>query len=455
MHSELIRENELLKKEIRVLHEAAELTAELVTQQFELTELEKERYQEVADNLEGFKRTLDQIGDCVFMFDPLNYIFDYANNIAFNHTGYGREELYKMSFSDFGAKFSGKKMAETFAYLKEHPEESLLFETTFTRKNGVEVPVEVFVQYIAPLSNQGRFFSIVRNISQRLLEEKEKEQMQAKMLHTQKMESVGELAAGIAHEINTPIQFIGSNLSFLQEAFADLNELIAIQRQLAESLRARADFAQELKAADDCINAIDLEYLQEEVPEAIKQASEGVERVSKLVAAMKDFSHPGAQDKEQTNLNQIIQTTLQISSNEWKYTTDIDLDLEADLPRIPCFHNDIGQVFLNLIMNATHSIKERLEKTPDSPKGRIVIKTAQNESEIIVSVRDNGLGIPECILSKIFDPFFTTKEVGKGTGQGLAIVRNVIINKHDGDIEVESTEGEGSTFVIHLPRLRH
>lgn len=169
---------------------------------------------------------------------------------------------------------------------------------------------------------------------------------------------------------------------------------------------------------------------------------------------MKDFSHPGSKDKEPTNINKIIETTVQIARNEWKYCSDVELALAEDLPQVYCHPSDIGQVVLNLLLNSAHSIKERLEQAPNSIKGMILIRTTASEKDVILTITDNGCGIPENILNKIFDPFFTSKEVGKGTGQGLAIARNVILNKHDGDIEVTSEPGLGSTFTIHLPRAR-
>ena len=447
-----LEEKELLRKEIRVLHEAAEMTAELVIQQFEQTEREKHRYREAAANLEGFKRTLDQTSDCVFMFDPRTYLFTYVNHGGLNLTGYTEDELFKMTFADFGSTFNREELTEILAPLIEDPKESLLLQTTYKRKNGVDVPVEIFIQYISPTGIEGRFFSIVRNISKRLLEEKEKEQMQTKLLHTQKLESVGELAAGIAHEINTPIQYIGTNLSFVDEVFSDLIELLQKYQELLKAIKQEEDIQQQIELINDYAAEIDLSYVVQEVPEAIQQARDGVDRVSKLVLAMKDFSHPGSKEKEQADINKIIQTTLQISRNEWKYCADVNLDFAEDLPRVYCHSNDIGQVLLNLLLNAAHSIKERLEKSPNTPKGLIVIATSFTEERVSIKITDNGCGIPQSIITKIFDPFFTTKEVGKGTGQGLAIARNVIISKHGGEIEVSSEEGIGSTFTIHLPR---
>ncbi len=454
MLSELKEENALLRQEIRVLHEAAELTANLVIEQFKQTEREKYRFQEAAANLEGFKRTLDQTSDCVFMFDPQTLLFTYVNQGGVNHTGYSEAELFTMSFANLGSTFTREQLAQKLAPLIEDSRESLLLETTHKRKNGVDVPVEIFVQYIAPTGIQGRFFSIVRNISKRLLEEKEKEQMQTKMLHTQKLESVGELAAGIAHEINTPIQYIGTNLSFLEEAFADITTLIEHYHGLLRAVKQQQATQQHIDQVEACREDIDLDYLTQEFPQAIHQANDGVKRVSKLVMAMKDFSQPGSKEKELTDINKIIHTTVQISRNEWKYCADVELELAENLPLVHCHPNDIGQVMLNLLLNAAHSIKERLERAPNTPKGSIVIRTTSSPKDLTMTITDNGCGIADNILNKIFDPFFTTKEVGKGTGQGLAIARDVILNKHGGDIEVTSEPGLGSTFTIHMPRSR-
>lgn len=454
MDNDVHIDNDLLRQEIRVLHEAAELTANLVIQQFEQTEREKHRYREAAANLEGFKRTLDQISDCVFMFDPQTFIFTYVNNIAVDHTGYSEDELFTMTFADFGPAFTVEKLSETFSNLIKNQDESILLEATVKRKNGVEVPVEIFVQYISPDGTKGYFFSIVRNISKRLLEEKEKEQMQTKMLHAQKLESVGELAAGIAHEINTPIQYIGSNLSFINESFLDFIMVLNKYRDLLNAVKKNEDTQRYVESIEACINEIDLPYLFTEIPQAIQQADDGVERVSKLVLAMKEFSHPGSKEKELTDINKIIRTTIQISQNEWKYCADVDLNLAEALPLIPCHPSDIGQVLLNLLVNAAHAIKERLERSPNTPKGRIRISTICSEKKITMKIIDNGCGIPENIINKIFDPFFTTKEVGKGTGQGLTIARSIILNKHGGDIEVTTEVGQGTTFTIHLPRTQ-
>ncbi len=448
----LVEENDLLRNELRVAHEAAELTAELVVKQFEQTEREKQRFQTVAANLEGFRRTLDQISDGVFMLDSRSNRFIYVNQGGLMLTGYSEKELSSMTFTDLIPSLSTDEMEKTFKKLRVEPHEPITLTSTKTRKNGVMVPVEIFLQYISPEGRPGRFFSLVRNISERLLEEKEKEKMQAKLLHTQKLESVGALAAGIAHEINTPIQYIGTNLQFFEESCEDIDEVLTSMMELLEEMKDGKVNKERVEALESLMEEIELDFLREEIPSAVKQAREGVNKVSSLVNAMKAFSHPGSRDKEIGNINEIIETTLQVSRNEWKYVADVELDLAADMPNINCHVNEIGQVLLNIIVNGAHAINDRLTEDPQGAKGVIHIGTEAWQDSVEIKIADNGKGIPQEIIDKIFDPFFTTKDVGKGTGQGLAIARDVIISKHKGTIEVNSEPGRGAEFVITLPK---
>lgn len=449
--NELQEENKLLRSELRVAREAAQITTELVIAQFEQTEREKQRFQVAAANLEGFKRTLDQTSDCVFMFDPQSFLFTYVNHGGMKHTGYSEEELFEMSLADLDSSFTKPELSKILEPLIEDPGKSVFLTTTHRVKNGSDIPVEIFLQYISPEGIQGRFFTIVRDISKRLAETREKEEMQAKLLHTQKLESVGALAAGIAHEINTPVQYIGSNIGFLKEAFTDINALVERCSDLLIKLKEQNKMVEDIESIDEFREEIDLAFLQEEIPIAIKQAEEGIKKVSTLVLAMKEFSHPGSKEKEQSDLNKIIETTIQVALSEWKYTAELRLDLAPDLPLISCYANEVGQVILNLLVNSSQAIKERLEKEPQTKKGLISIETKQVEDNAEIRIRDNGGGIPADILDKIFDPFFTTKEVGKGTGQGLAIARDVIQNKHDGTLTVNSQWGEGTVFTVILP----
>jgi two-component system NtrC family sensor kinase len=276
----------------------------------------------------------------------------------------------------------------------------------------------------------------------------ERNRMEVQLRHAQKLESIGQLAAGIAHEINTPTQYIGDNTHFLQDAFGELGGVIAAVRALGGSAAAppAPDRLAELRAAAD---RADLGYLQEEIPKAIQQSLEGVGRVAKIVRAMKEFSHPGSAEKTPVDLNRAIESTLTVATNEWKYVARLETDFAPALPPVPLLPGEFNQVVLNLVVNAAHAIAEAAG--PRGEKGVITVATRRDGDWAEVHVGDTGTGIPEHVRGRIFEPFFTTKGVGKGSGQGLAIARSVVVDKHGGTIAFETTPGRGTTFVVRLP----
>jgi two-component system sensor histidine kinase TtrS len=410
----------------------------------------QQRAQTVAD-LDEFKLTLDQTLDCVFMFSADDLRFIYVNQGAVEHIGYSREELLSMTPLDFKPDATETEFRSMIAPLIEKTSLSLTYSSTNQRKDGSFVPVEVFMQHITPPHKKSRFVAIVRDITIRLEKEKEREVLRTRLHQEQKLASVGQLAAGIAHEINTPAQYLGSNIDFLQEGFEDISKLIDQFHLLLDAAK-KQEFSPELIA--DTANSLeeaDWPYLKEEIPQAIKQSIDGVHQVSSIVLAMKKFSHPGGTEKEPTDLNELIETTLTVSRNEWKYWLEPVLQLDPVLPQIPCMRNEIGQVFLNIFVNAAHSIAEKLETNPEGKKGQLIISSQQKENFAIITVTDSGNGISKENLAKIFDPFFTTKDVGKGTGQGLTIAYDIVTNKHGGTLAVTSEEGIGTTFTITLP----
>lgn len=262
----------------------------------------------------------------------------------------------------------------------------------------------------------------------------------------QRLESIGALAAGVAHEINTPIQYIGDNARFLEDAFRDLFHFAERGQELVGfGFRAKVSPLPGQKDLDSSI----LDYHSEEVPKAVKELLEGVSRVARIVRAMKEFSHPGPLERLPVNLNHGIESTILVSSHEWKYVADVFTDLDPELPPVPCLAGEINQVILNLIVNAAHAIAEVENRSCAKGAIRITTRTDGDFAEIRVS--DTGCGIPEPIQSKVFDPFFTTKPIGKGTGQGLALAYAVVVNKHKGTIHLESKPGTGTTFIIRLP----
>lgn len=261
-------------------------------------------------------------------------------------------------------------------------------------------------------------------------------------MQASRMASVGQLAAGIAHEINTPTQYIGDNLRFVAESVDELAEIITHAKSVVEQIGGEtAQTFQEICAKHD------LDYLLEEVPNALQQSEDGVKQVSRIVLSMKEFSHPGSTSRISTNINRALESTLTVSRNTWKHVAELALDLDPDLPLAMCFAGELNQVFLNLIVNAAHAIQEMHQ----NHLGVISVATAREGDYVRISIGDTGPGVPASIRDKIFDPFFTTKPVGKGTGQGLAICRDVVVTKHKGRLDLEKKEGMGAVFVIRIP----
>jgi two-component system, NtrC family, sensor kinase len=292
---------------------------------------------------------------------------------------------------------------------------------------------------------------IARNINSRKKAEKESDTLQTQLLHAQKLESVGQLASGIAHEINTPTQYVGSNIQFLQEAFEDINGLVDKFKALLDAAKKENISSDLIKEVEELMEEVDWEYLAEEIPQTISQSQDGVNRVTSIVRAMKEFSHPGSKEKELVSLNRIIETTITVARNEWKYVSSVETDLDLDLPSVPLLTDEMGQVILNLLVNAAHAIGSKLGENPEGEKGVISIATSHDDGWAEVRITDSGTGIPQEARSRVFDPFYTTKKVGKGTGQGLAIAHDVVTQKHGGELTLETEMGTGTTFIIRLP----
>ncbi|MBE0533971.1 MAG: hypothetical protein IH626_24370 [Rhodospirillales bacterium] len=275
-----------------------------------------------------------------------------------------------------------------------------------------------------------------------------RERLESELRDAQKLEAVGQLAGGIAHEINTPSQYISNNLTFLAEAHATLFALVRGCLALVDDLKDREDLAGRMREIDNLRRGADLDFLTAEIPSATEQSIFGIKQISRIVLAMKEFSHPGAQGKALTDLNRAIENTITISRNEWKHVAQVETDFDPALPAVICLPGEITQVLLNLLVNAAHAVREAGR---DAGNGCIRIATSIEGDAAVVKVEDNGTGIPEAIRGKVFNPFFTTKAVGKGTGQGLTIARDIVVNKHGGSIRFETLTGKGTTFIVHLP----
>ncbi|RME97902.1 MAG: ATP-binding protein [Chloroflexi bacterium] len=278
----------------------------------------------------------------------------------------------------------------------------------------------------------------------------ERKVLEGQLAQAQKLEAVGQLAAGIAHEINTPTQYIGDNVGFLQSALSKLAGVFEQYTQLLAAAKAGPVSPEQVDALEQATRSARVEYLLAELPLAAEEAMDGVGRVTQIVKAMKEFSHPGVEEKTSININRAIQSTITVARNEWKYVANLTTDFAPDLPPVPCLPGEFNQVILNILINAAHAIAEANGPDP-AEKGDITVSTRRDDDWVVIKISDTGTGIPKEIQPKIFDPFFTTKEVGRGTGQGLAISHSVIVEKHGGTISVESKPGHGSTFTVRLP----
>jgi PAS domain S-box-containing protein len=266
---------------------------------------------------------------------------------------------------------------------------------------------------------------------------------EARVQEESKLESLGRLSAGLAHEINSPIQFVGDNARFLAEAYQELIRIVLFYRELLDSTDPLAweERRAQIRQAEE---SIEFDYLQTEIPSAVEQTLHGIQRVSTIVRAMKTFSHPGHKEQVPADLNEAIEATVTVTRHEVNSVADLRLEL-AELPPVRCNIADLNQVFLNLIVNAADAIADTGEP------GVITVATALDGDHVTIAISDTGVGIPDGVRSKIFDPFFTTKDVGKGSGQGLPLVHAVVHEGHGGTLTVDSTAGSGTTFTMRLP----
>jgi signal transduction histidine kinase len=271
--------------------------------------------------------------------------------------------------------------------------------------------------------------------------------VQSQLVQAQKLEAVGSLAAGVAHEINTPVQYVSDNVTFLGRAYA---RLAAVAEAAVAMIAAGGCGGAEGAALAHAVKAAKLGYLLTQAPRALDEARDGLLRIASIVGAFKEFSHQSTADKELVDLTRAVESTVTVARNEWKYVAEVKTHIEAGMPTVPALRNELNQVILNLIVNASHAIADANKAQPER-KGTIDIDVRKEDGFAVIEVSDTGTGIPEAIRDRIFDPFFTTKPVGKGTGQGLAIAHDVVVERHQGRMEVRTEVGKGSTFVIKLP----
>jgi PAS domain S-box-containing protein len=387
-------------------------------------------------------------------------VLDQQGNIEFsNHEsewliGWHEKEIQGCRFSDL---VYAKKDPDAEKNIESIIDQTLKdgitrtgYDCVFKHKEGRYIDVNFSV---SPMQCENCMNGVVvsfSDISERKREDEKRRHLERQLNQTHKMEAVGQLAGGIAHEINTPIQYIGDNLRFLKESHEDMNRLLEAYSALTQKASSQTDLKPEIDNINEIIEDIDLDYLVEETSNAIDQSITGASQVADIVLAMKEFAHPGSKEMVLSDLNRIISNAVAVCRNEWKYVAETNLKLSDTLPKIECLAGEISQVVLNIVVNAAHAIEAaKLEK-----KGVITITSALDDNFAEVRITDTGTGIPEEAQAYVFNPFFTTKEVGRGTGQGLAIALDIVIGKHQGDISFETEVGVGTTFILRLPLNR-
>ncbi len=410
--------------------------------------------QRLIESEKWYKTTLNSIGDGVITTD-MDGIITFMNPIAEMLTGWSLADA------------TGEPLEVVFNIINEITREScgnlvlkvietgqimgLANQTLLISRDGKETPIKDSGAPI--LLNETDKLGVIlvfQDETESKIAEKKLKQQEMAHQKNQKLEAIGQLAAGIAHEINTPIQYVGDNTSFINDAFDDLAAVIKNYKELWTAAKDGTIDEKLILKVETLLEEADIDYLMEEVPSAIESTFEGIGRVRKIVEFMKEFSHPGSDEKVMTDIHHSIENTAIVSKNEWKYVADLTMELEPDLPKVFCNPNEINQVFLNLILNAGHAISEKLGPNAQE-KGIIKIVTRTSDNWVEIRISDSGTGIPDDIKGRVFDPFFTTKEVGKGTGQGLAIAHSFIVERHNGKIDIETSKGEGSSFIVKLP----
>ncbi|MFI3158561.1 MAG: PAS domain S-box protein [Methylococcaceae bacterium] len=380
-----------------------------------------------------FNTILDNFASAIITIDKTGIVQSF-NKAAEQIFGHGAEEIIGKNISYLMPPLVGAQHDGYMQHYLDSKNPKILGkrrEVEGQRKNGETFPALLLVNPMK-IDDELFFFGVIDDIS-------ETKALQAQLGQAQKLEAIGQLASGVAHEINTPIQYIGDNLSALSNNFTDIIEYQQALNDLAdETLKPQLD---------TLIDKYDLEFILEDSPKAIQQALEGVERVAEIVKAMKTFSHvESSQSKQIINLHEALNSALTISRNSYKYIAEVETDFSADLGVIECYANELNQVFLNLVINAAHAIEEK-----QAGMGLIKIVTRKIDDMVEILIQDNGAGIPAEIQEKVFNLFFTTKPVGKGTGQGLSLSHSIIVEKHQGKLFFESTPGIGTTFHIQLP----
>lgn len=427
----------------RVLREMRILSKRQATLNLAKQDVEKqvaERTQDLERSREMFRLIAESTKAAPFTLDLTRGCFPYVGGQAIASLGFTEDEWKQPGALD--VIFPRAHDGDLRTRLDECETGSFDFDATVLRSDGVLSEMR-WTGTCELLTGTKSLRGLMQDIT-------ELKRLGRELTAAQKLESVGRLAAGVAHEINTPVQFVSDNVQFARASMTDIAAVILAYRGLQQAAHQGGNVVEAAARASQAEAAVELDYLMKDVPLALDGAAEGLGRIATIVRSMKEFAHPDQAEKTLADLNQAIRSTLVIAHNEVKYVAEIDAQF-GDLPLVPCYLGEINQVVLNLIINAAHAISDVVKDSGDLGKLTIRTRFDAEVDAVEVAIADNGSGIPESARTKIFDPFFTTKEVGKGTGQGLAIARSVIVNKHGGTLRFETECGRGTTFFIRLP----
>jgi PAS domain S-box-containing protein len=384
----------------------------------------------------------------------------YVNSRMCEIIGYAADEIMGRPVTDFMFE---EDIPDYLEKIKSGFRKVSPYERRYRRKNGEAVWVSVSATGIyddagefiggfgmmTDITEKRRAEEALRHLNEKLeskveARSQELQAAHARILQQEKMVSVGQLASGLAHEINTPIQYLNNNIHFIIDSITEIFQGLDSSLQSLAQSPVHREALQTLQAR---LQDMDFDYLKQEIPRALEDSVEGINQIARIIHVMRDFAQPSRTQAEPVDLNVVIGNTLEVTRNSWKHHTEIQLAL-TDEPLLVMGHRDeLGQMFLNLIINAADAIEA------SNRPGQIRIEAHRRDDGVEILVSDNGCGIPPEIQEKIFDPFFTTKEIGRGSGQGLAIAYHIVTDKHDGELRVDSTSGQGSTFSIRFPHL--
>jgi|GEM_PF-6844895 len=363
--------------------------------------------------------------------------------------GYSPPELRGMSTQRLYADEAEYRRVGTLLYgeFRDRPLHSAI--TRWRRKDGTWMDVELAAAPLDPAQPSGDIVVTAIDITERIRSEAQQKELQTQLDLAKKLESIGRLSAGIAHEINTPSQFVSDNLRFLSGSFRNLERYLAAIQDLRAQIAAQPSLQTLLAPLEPLGTEIELDYLRQELPRCLEQSLEGMARIAHIVGALKDFAHHEASGRTPASLARLIETTIAVSRHEWKYAAEITTDLDPAQPDVPVVVDEFNQALLNLLINAVQAVEAAIKQRGET-KGRIAIRTRTTATHAIVEIEDNGTGIPESVQAHLFEPFVTTRGAAVASGQGLHLVHN-IMRRHAGKIEYTTAAGKGTVFRLLLP----